>query len=485
MVKEVNDVNTYWRSEVKGRLVEARITLIGDTELAVETALCCSAMGFNKITLLGSRKNGITNKIVYAERSCDDTVSQMTAKFMKKINPDSSATSYIVDVERDYTAYLRAQPRPDILVDLSNSDHSRYCSSKWAGETGVDYIAAAVQGRRGDAISSSDPGKEMKERAKEYIELVGKIDDRQDPVLAALMGAFVSDDIFNMYLSRQGIADYVTDKTGNAIRMWDIPAPKFTIDFSDYESDVKDGSFVVGGVGNVGSQATRLLAAKGAKQLMIFDRGKVKARNLSSTMQPGRQWLFYGQSNVGLPKVDVLKDRLAPYDVEIVARNKSFDGEADVGRYDAYISAFDKFIPRAWMQLLATKHGKPLTDGGIASPQMCECVVYAPGKSGCLEHTLSGRLKVGAVLKELQETEETRHVWDTGGCEGIMHAGAVTKGLALAALHVELIGRAMKGSKLQEIYVSLAEPDRLIISDAVESCNCSYSSLLYRWLKVL
>jgi len=475
---DVDDINVYWQNTVRPKLHEAYIAIVGDSDLALEAAICCSVMEIGHVAILGNGNGYIANKMIPSDGR--STTPEMTAKFIREISPTTDARPYVIDVERDYTSYFKSKDFSglDIIIDASNSQYSRSCSSRFAKGADVQYIAVGVDGRKGRTVSITSK-KEFDERGEtEYIEgLPGKIDSKQDVVLAALIGACVADDAFSMYLSKQDVAGFVRDKNNMAIEVWLTPSTSVTVDFSEYESDISGKEFLVGGVGNVGSQAARLLAMKGAKKIVMYDSGKVKKRNI------GRQWLYH--DSVDMPKASVLRERLTPFGIDIEAHDGVFDGTVDM-QCDAYMSCFDKFTPRAWMQMLATKYGKPMTDGGMGgTPHACETVVYVPQKSACLEHCCNGRLSRETIVQERKQKEEARALWDKDGCDGIMHAGAVTRGLAMAALHVELAGRALKSSKLEEIDVSLYEPNRLIVRDVKPSCMCDYTSMLYRWLEVI
>ena len=147
------------------------------------------------------------------------------------------------------------------------------------------------------------------------------------------------------------------------------------------------------GAGGLGSPTALYLAAAGVGTIGIVDFDDVDLSNL-------HRQILHGHANLGRPKVDSAKDRLADVnpDVNVVAHNEPITSDnafAILGQYDIVVNGSDNFATRYLVNDAAYLLGKPLVDGSIFRFEG-QSTVYLPGK-GCYRCLFPAPPPPGAV----------------------------------------------------------------------------------------
>lgn len=140
---------------------------------------------------------------------------------------------------------------------------------------------------------------------------------------------------------------------------------------------------VILGAGGVGSHVAWNLAAMGVGRLTIVDFDKIEESNLN------RQ-LTYTPADIGLPKVEVLCQRLAAFNPHIELRpvQMRITSVADIagflGDATALVRAIDTPVESAnWVNEACVKAGVPFVTGGFVDEIGIIGPSYVPGKSLC------------------------------------------------------------------------------------------------------
>jgi ubiquitin-like modifier-activating enzyme 5 len=155
-------------------------------------------------------------------------------------------------------------------------------------------------------------------------------------------------------------------------------------EFADF-SKLKDMRAVVVGVGGLGALTAEIMARVGTGELVLMDYDKLEEANLNR--------LIYSADQVGMPKVEAIKDYLikANPDVKITTYPHDItDGEgydaflSEIARCDIVFGCVDTFQVRLFINLQAVKARKPLIDGGASNDGINGSVhVVIPGETAC------------------------------------------------------------------------------------------------------
>ena len=147
------------------------------------------------------------------------------------------------------------------------------------------------------------------------------------------------------------------------------------------------------GAGGLGSPAALYLAAAGVGKIGIVDYDVVDLSNL-------HRQIIHGHANIGRPKVDSVRDRLADVnpDVEVVTYNELLTSEnaMDIIKdYDVVVNGLDNFPARYLVNDACYLLGKPLVDGTLFRFEG-RANVFLPGK-GCYRCLFPSPPPPGAV----------------------------------------------------------------------------------------
>jgi adenylyltransferase/sulfurtransferase len=147
------------------------------------------------------------------------------------------------------------------------------------------------------------------------------------------------------------------------------------------------------GAGGLGSPAALYLAAAGVGKIGIVDYDTVALSNL-------HRQIIHGHANIGRPKVDSVRDRLADVnpDVDVVTFNEILTSEnaLDIIRdFDIVVNGSDNFPARYLVNDACYLLGKPLVDGTLFRFEG-RANVFLPGK-GCYRCLFPSPPPPGAV----------------------------------------------------------------------------------------
>jgi molybdopterin-synthase adenylyltransferase len=154
-------------------------------------------------------------------------------------------------------------------------------------------------------------------------------------------------------------------------------------DFGSYQSCLERAHILLLGAGAIGSHMLWHLAAMGVKKITVVDFDVVEDTNLN------RQ-LLYSREDIGLPKVDVLRRKIAQFnpDIEVIPINQRICGPSDVEKLMTGKTLVVKAIDTpeeatAWVNQVCVKHGVPFITGGFLGDVGMVGPIYLPGKSVC------------------------------------------------------------------------------------------------------
>jgi adenylyltransferase/sulfurtransferase len=147
------------------------------------------------------------------------------------------------------------------------------------------------------------------------------------------------------------------------------------------------------GAGGLGSPTALYLAAAGVGTLGIVDFDQVDLSNL-------HRQILHGHANIGRPKVDSARDRLADVnpDVKVVAHDVALSSENALeilGQYDIVVNGCDNFATRYLVNDACYLLKKPLVDGSIFRFEG-QATVFQPGQ-GCYRCLFPAPPPPGAV----------------------------------------------------------------------------------------
>jgi ubiquitin-like modifier-activating enzyme 5 len=155
-------------------------------------------------------------------------------------------------------------------------------------------------------------------------------------------------------------------------------------EFADF-SKLRDRSTLVVGIGGLGALTSELLCRSGIGRLAIIDYDVLEEANLNR--------LIYKTSQVGMPKVDALKEYLkdANPDVEVVSyHNDVTDGKGydsfmkEIEEVDVVFGCVDTFHVRMFMNAKCVQLGRVLIDAGVSQDGINGSVhVIIPGETPC------------------------------------------------------------------------------------------------------
>ena len=125
-----------------------------------------------------------------------------------------------------------------------------------------------------------------------------------------------------------------------------------------------ESSMLVVGAGGLGSPALLYLAGAGVGRLGIVDSDEVDLSNL-------HRQVLHGTADVGRPKVESARDRLAELNPEVVVEAHALHLDSSnaldlIGRYDIVLDGSDNFPTRYLVNDACVLAGKPLVYGALS-----------------------------------------------------------------------------------------------------------------------
>src|SRR5687767_12510733 len=129
------------------------------------------------------------------------------------------------------------------------------------------------------------------------------------------------------------------------------------------QKKLTDGSVLIIGAGGLGSPASLYLAAAGVGRIGLVDFDRVDETNL-------HRQILYGTSDVGRPKLEAARERLADLNPEIAveiheARLTSENALKILAGYDVILDGTDNFATRYLVNDACTLLGKPNVYGSV------------------------------------------------------------------------------------------------------------------------
>ncbi len=155
-------------------------------------------------------------------------------------------------------------------------------------------------------------------------------------------------------------------------------------EFADF-SKLRDRNALVVGIGGLGALTSELLCRSGIGRLAIIDYDVLEEANLNR--------LIYRTSQVGMPKVEALREYLgdANPDVEVVTHpydvtdGKGYDAfMKELGEADVVFGCVDTFHVRMFMNAKCVQAGRTIIDAGVSQDGINGSVhVIVPGQTPC------------------------------------------------------------------------------------------------------
>ncbi|MCL1471005.1 HesA/MoeB/ThiF family protein [Argonema antarcticum] len=163
----------------------------------------------------------------------------------------------------------------------------------------------------------------------------------------------------------------------------------YLIDWWDQEK-LKAAKVLVAGAGALGNEVLKNLALVGIGNITVIDFDTVSITNLTRSV-------LFRESDVGLPKVEVARQRILEINPEIsiqaIYGDLEFDlGIGDVREHDIIIGCLDSINARWAINQLAYRAGIPWINGGIGIAEG-EISFFDPKtEAACYECTISDQM---------------------------------------------------------------------------------------------
>lgn len=196
---------------------------------------------------------------------------------------------------------------------------------------------------------------------------------------------------------------------------------------------LRDSSALVVGLGGLGSVASLYLAGAGLGRLLVADRDRVEPANL-------QRQLLYRMDDVGRPKTEAARERLAALNPEVDVQ--AFEGRLEparlaamVGAADVVLDCTDNFPTRFAINAECVRARKPLVSGAA---------VRFEGQLAVLDPRRADGACYACLFPEAGEAVEA---CEEAGILGPV-VGTIGSLQALAALKL-LLGRAADVNRLR------------------------------------
>lgn len=161
------------------------------------------------------------------------------------------------------------------------------------------------------------------------------------------------------------------------------------IDWWD-QKRLKNTSILVAGAGALGNEVLKNLALLGIGHLTLIDFDTISITNLTRSV-------LFRESDLGLPKVEVARQKLLEINPEIsvtaIHGNLEFDlGVGEIRQHDLIIGCLDSIHARWLINQLAYRAGVPWINGGIGVSEG-EVSFFNPNtEAACYECSLSPKM---------------------------------------------------------------------------------------------
>lgn len=363
-----------WQQE---RLPQAVVAIVGSGLLAGIIAWGLAALGIGRIFLLDDER-------VTAEGTAfprlDGAAGQLAvaalADTLLTLNP--AVTAVGLGHRLWYDAHAAAIPACDLLIEAGNDFTSKLIARAYARTHRRPLILAATDLTSGLCCLRQPRQNGLPDT---FLTFHGR---PQGIVPALVIGGLVLEEV------RQLLHPLPQDKPPATAVAYNVNTPQrfYQPKHLDRPAPAVDPAPVLPirhallvGAGALGNFVGLGLALAGLSQLTIVDPDIIEESNLN------RQPLFYDA--VGQPKATTLAARLrqlAPH-LAVTAVTAPVDATHLAG-VEAIFACVDNFTTRAQLSDLAVRHGIPLINGGTG-PFSGALQVYAPGRSACLNCTLT------------------------------------------------------------------------------------------------
>jgi adenylyltransferase/sulfurtransferase len=163
----------------------------------------------------------------------------------------------------------------------------------------------------------------------------------------------------------------------------------YLIDWWD-QGKLKNSRVLVAGAGALGNEVLKNLALVGVGQITVIDFDTVSITNLTRSV-------LFRESDVGLPKVEVARQRALEINPEIgvdaINGDLEFDlGIGDVRKHDIIIGCLDSVNARWAINQLAYRAGIPWINAGIGVAEGEVSFFDPKTEAACYECTLSNQM---------------------------------------------------------------------------------------------
>jgi len=145
------------------------------------------------------------------------------------------------------------------------------------------------------------------------------------------------------------------------------------------------------GAGGLGGRVALDLAAIGVGTIRVVDGDVIELSNLNRQIQ-------YAEADIGRPKAVVLEERLLAFNsgVSVDARSERLDSEVGLTEFvdgaSFVVNAADwpPYVIERWCNVACFELGIPFISMSQIPPMMRVGPIYAPGRTGCFECTMTG-----------------------------------------------------------------------------------------------
>lgn len=149
---------------------------------------------------------------------------------------------------------------------------------------------------------------------------------------------------------------------------------------------LREASVAVLGVGGLGGRTAYELAACGVGEIRLIDGDRVEMSNLNRQIQ-------YSEADVGLPKAELMAERLRAFNstISVSATCERLESQAELAAFidgaTLVVGSADwpPFVIEGWCNAACFGAGIPYISMGQMPPMVRIGPLYVPGRTGCFE----------------------------------------------------------------------------------------------------
>tara|TARA_Y100000310_G_scaffold345727_1_gene468896 strand:+ start:5837 stop:7114 length:1278 start_codon:yes stop_codon:yes gene_type:complete len=352
------------QSAIKGwdqkKIDLAHIALVGSNQLAAETAIGLTEMGYGSITMIGDSPASNQDWFyMNNHKSRAENVADFCKLLYHEIN--FSPITLEIDDPDDIDSYVTS--KPNVIVDLTNNPNSKFISYEYAQDQSIPFISGSSTKKQ--IILFTDENNKL-EDAFDFN--VNKYQNQENGVVNnMLLSSLVLEEIRKavmpmQYDSRQELFSY------NGI--------------NDTEATLPGNVFMVG-AGGIGSNIGRGASIIRTSNMEVVDFDTAEQGNL------GNQFWYFDSQNA--PKAVSLANKMKKLNPKgnYQSRVEKFDHTwaqyFDNNKVDLILSCADSNETRLLLQEFAKMYKIPFINSGSAMDGASSVVLnYIPGKNGTI-----------------------------------------------------------------------------------------------------